>query len=149
MIKTYIDNIPLAVNEEIRNLIYSSGLDEPFDWISAKYFIIGRHNNKLVGLVVYGEIWYKDIKYPRFLHIIISPEFRRTKTAYKMLCKSEEYFKNLGFRQIICYIDNKLKNRIMKRKYALKFGYEKYTENTEGEFFYKNIGEKQCVDAQK
>ena len=138
MLEVYENTLPRD-NGKIFDLIRKSDLDEPFDWVSSKHFMVGKDKDKIVGLVVYGNIKQGDRVVPRFLHIIISPEYKRTKIAYKMLKDSEKVFLNRGHDQIIAYMENELPNKEMKKTYAEKFGYKQYAKTDNGEFFYKPL----------
>lgn len=128
-----------GVTEEIKSLILNSGLDEPFDWVNVKHIIRGKYDDELVGIVVYGEITLQGKLYPRFLHVIFSPKYKRSKKALDLLILSEQEIKKLGFNQIITFIHKELNNKSMKEKYALKFGYKHYADTGDGKLFYKNI----------
>jgi hypothetical protein len=128
-----------GVTEEIKSLIKKSGLDEPFDWINVKHIIQGKYNNELVGIVVYGETNTQGKVYPRFMHVIFNPKYKRTKKALDLMILSEQEIKKLGFDQIIVFIWKELNNKDMKEKYALKFGYKHYADTSNGKYFYKNI----------
>ncbi len=129
---TYIQDDVIAVIKE-------SGLDEPFDYINAKYFIVAREGDDIIGLVVYGEMQVADVMLPRFLHIIIAPKYKRSKLAYKMLQESENKLAEMGFKIITCFIRFDLPNRDMKIRYARHWRYLKYKEDSLGEYFSKQI----------
>lgn len=125
---------------EFQEFIDNSGLNEEFDWDGLKYLVVAKEHNKLFGLVAYGLLEIEGKAYPRFLHIIITPEKRKTRRGILLMLKSEEYMRKLGYRQTIAYIMDSLKDRDMNERYAMKFGYKYYTKNNEGKYFYKDLG---------
>lgn len=135
----YDNVIPEAELERINSVIENSYLKEPFDRLRSKYFIVAKNNNDIIGLVTYGEIDADGINVPRFLHIIITPEYKRSRLAYKLFIESEQELKKLGHKMIICYIRFDLVDRDMKIKLAKPQGYMKYRNGPEGEYFYKMI----------
>ena len=141
-IKLYDTNIPDGLIRDVNYTIKESGLDEPFDYLNSKYYVIAKNGDEIVGLVVYGEMQIGEATLPRFLHIIIAPKYKRSKLAYKMLLESEQELLKLGFKFITCFVRFDLASRDMKIKYALKWDYIKYKSNDEGEFFYKIIKER-------
>lgn len=134
-----------VIRGKLPNYVYDtvteSDLDEYADFKQFKTVIVGTKNDEIVGLVAYGEFINTDNgkTYPRFLHIIITPKFKRTRDAYNMLKESEKVFKAEGHETILCLITHTLPSRDMKKKYAEKFGYKKYAENALGEYFFKKI----------
>jgi hypothetical protein len=141
-VKLYDTNIPDGLIRDVNYTIKESGLDEPFDYLNSKYYVIAKNGDEIVGLVVYGVMQVGQATLPRFLHIIIAPKYKRSKLAYKMLLESEQELLKLGFRFITCFVRFDLASRDMKIKYALKWDYRKYKQNDEGEFFYKIIKER-------
>ena len=141
-VKLYDTNIPDGLIRDVNYTIKESGLDEPFDYLNSKYYVIAKNGDEIVGLVVYGVMQVGQATLPRFLHIIIAPKYKRSKLAYKMLLDSEQELLKLGFRFITCFVRFDLASRDMKIKYALKWDYRKYKQNDEGEFFYKIIKER-------
>lgn len=138
-IKLYDTNIPDGLIRDVNYTIKESGLDEPFDYLNSKYYVIAKNGDEIVGLVVYGEMQIGEATLPRFLHIIIAPKYKRSKLAYKMLLESEQELLKLGFKFITCFVRFDLASRNMKIKYALKWNYRKYKQNDDGEFYYKTI----------
>lgn len=138
-IKLYDTNIPDGLIRDVNYTIKESGLDEPFDYLNSKYYVIAKNGDEIVGLVVYGEMQVGQATLPRFLHIIIAPKYKRSKLAYKMLLESEQELLKLGFKFITCFVRFDLASRNMKIKYALKWNYRKYKQNDDGEFYYKTI----------
>lgn len=138
-VSLYDKVLPVEEISELRDLIQNSGMKEPFDWARSKYFFIGKDKNKLVGTIVYGEIKAGDKIYPRFLHVVLSPEYKRTRKALKLFLDSEKKLKEMGNRQIIAFIRNDLENAEFKRKFAVKGGYTKYETSDIGETYYKNL----------
>lgn len=141
-VKLYDTNIPDGLIRDVNYTIKESGLDEPFDYLNSKYYVIAKNGDEIVGLVVYGVMQVGQATLPRFLHIIIAPKYKRSKLAYKMLLESEQELLKLGFKFITCFVRFDLASRDMKIKYALKWDYRKYKQNDEGEFFYKIIKER-------
>ena len=141
-VKLYDTNIPDGLIRDVNYTIKESGLDEPFDYLNSKYYVVAKNGDEIVGLVVYGVMQVGQATLPRFLHIIIAPKYKRSKLAYKMLLESEQELLKLGFKFITCFVRFDLASRDMKIKYALKWGYRKYKQNDEGEFFYKIIKER-------
>jgi hypothetical protein len=141
-VKLYDTNIPDGLIRDVNYTIKESGLDEPFDYLNSKYYVIAKNGDEIVGLVVYGVMQVGQATLPRFLHIIIAPKYKRSKLAYKMLLDSEQELLKLGFKFITCFVRFDLASRDMKIKYALKWDYRKYKQNDEGEFFYKIIKER-------
>jgi len=141
-IKLYDTYIPEPILGEINKIIRESGLDEPFDYLNSKYYVVAQNEEDTIGFVVYGEMKTSSGVYPRFLHIIITPKYKRTKLAYKMLVESEQELRKIGFDTILCFIGFDLENREQKKIYAEKFNYKKYAQDELGEFFYKQIKER-------
>jgi len=137
---TELEGISDDVYKTIDNLIQQAKLDEPFDYPHTRYIITGHQGNDVVGAVVYGNFIIRDTEYPRFLHIIVSPKYQKTKKGLLLMDESESYLLTKGFTQVIAVITHDLPNRKMKRTYALKFGYKKYHEDSVGEYFYKKLG---------
>lgn len=111
-------------------------LGENFDY-EAEYKFVGKKDNKIIGVIAYrlqkldnGEI------VPRFIHVIISHEFRKTKTAVCFLDMTELYLKGKGYKYSIAYI--KFNNKFMK-KLALTYLYEFYSSDEQGEYFFKGL----------
>jgi len=123
----------------IQKFVNESDIDEVVCWQHVKYYILAKDNDAIIGVVLYSDALINNDVYPRFLHVIISPKYRRTKSGLKLMRDSEKYFAQQGKKQIIAYIINDLPNRDMKKRYAIKFGYRKYSETPNGEYFYKNL----------
>lgn len=139
MVYEYYEYGLKTLPEEVKKLIQNNLVDEPFDWNHYRYGIVGRDNGKLIGIVAYGIAETKGYSYPRFLHIVIDEPHRRTRRGIQLMLESERYLFNKGYTQVITLILNSLNHRDMKRRYATKFGYIKYHEDSIGEYFYKNL----------
>ena len=140
-LETYIKNCPTSIIQEIEGLIEQCNFDENFSW-DADCFFVGRNEKAIIGVVVYAFIKCGDEEvFPRCLHIIINKPYRRTRQALLMLIKSELELSKMGYKQIIVQIALDIPNRDVKKKYTEEFGYKKYAEDNNAEFFVKNIGE--------
>jgi len=128
-----------GIGTKIIKLVEESGIDEPIDYLQHKYITVGIENDKLIGVVIYGELTFTDKSLPRFLHIIIAPEYKRSKKSFKMLKMSEKHLVDRRFDRVVVYMLHSLSNKEMKRKLALKFGYKDYITTEEGVIMYKNL----------
>jgi len=132
-------NYEPLVAAKVVKLIKESGIDEPIDYLNLKYATVGFEDEKLIGIVMYGELEFINETLPRFLHIIIAHEYRRTRKALKMLRISEKHLRNKGFKRVVTYIYHHLNNKEMRKKYASKFGFKEYITTKEGDIMYKEL----------
>ena len=97
-------------------------------------FIVARDENyQILGV---AGINLQRHKYPRFEHIIIHPSKYKSKLAFELMQKIEEYLTKIGKDNYVAYIDNE--NKLMQ-KYAQKWGMKEYSENELGKWYFKNL----------
>ena len=139
-IEVYNEVLPLTAGDTIRKMVDESGLDEPFDWYNTRRVFLGRKGDEPVALVAYGMATIHHKTFPRFLHIIITPQYQHCVSGYKVLVRSEEILKLEGSNQVVAYFAKNLPGRDMKKKYATKFGYKHFCSLEDGsEWYYKDI----------
>ena len=111
-------------------------IDEEFN-ARSEFKFAGYEDEKLVGVIVY-ELMKVDSgqELPRFIHVVLSEEFRRSKQAVKLLRATEKELKKMGYSQLVAYI---LDQRKHMQVLAEKFGYKKYGDFYMGSYYYKNI----------
>uniref|UniRef100_A0A6M3L4S2 N-acetyltransferase domain-containing protein n=1 Tax=viral metagenome TaxID=1070528 RepID=A0A6M3L4S2_9ZZZZ len=124
------------LDEEMLSLIQHAKIGEEFD-VSADYKFIAKYKDKLVGIIVYRVVTAGTNKYPRFIHIIFHPDYKRSKVAYVFARETEKILARDGYIQTLAYIKQE---KAHMRDLAEKFGYEKYAEDDEGKFYCKTIG---------
>lgn len=116
---------------ELDSLAKETNLDENIDYQCE--FIVAR-NGSIAGVA--GVNFIKQ-ETPRFEHIIISPEYQKTKLGGILMIRTERHLKDLGYKQYTAFI---LKTNKTMQDYAIKFGFQPYLNTINGIWFYKNIG---------
>ncbi len=128
-----------GLNGKILELITHAEIGEEFR-TEAQYKFVGKYKDKLIGIVAYEvvklEIDGETNEYPRFIHVIIHPDFRRKRILIPFLIQTERILNRDGYFQTMAYIKTE---KAQMMELAMKFGYKQYAEDTEGKFFYKNI----------
>jgi GNAT superfamily N-acetyltransferase len=128
------------LSEEIVNFIKTSGLTEEFDCQNFEFMVLGITDKEISGLVAYGITKVSDGSLaPRFLHVIVAKKFRGSRMGVRLMLASEKVLRERGYDKSIALIRHDLPKRDMKITYALKFGYQKYAEDKDGEYFYKTL----------
>jgi len=89
----------------------------------------------LLGLIAYnlGKIGQEET--PLFIHVILAPEFRRTKKAYKFLYYTFRDIK-LKYKIIVAHIPNDREQMI---QFALKVGFVMYSEAKDSKYYYLDL----------
>ena len=124
------------LSNDVIELIKNSKINEEFNY-DAEYKFIQRDGDNLVGLVFYDLQETKGKEYPRFIHVIIHPKYKRNRLAYKMLKESEKVLVEEGHKQIVAQIDN---DKTLMIQLATKFGYKRYANRNGYGFYYKTLG---------
>jgi len=129
----------VVLDKEILELISTSDIKEPFN-SSAEYKFVAKYKDRLVGIISYMITELSDgitRIYPRFIHVILHPEFKRSKVAYAFLKETEKILLRDGHNQVMAYIKPE---KAFMIELAEKFGYKQYAEDDEGKFLYKDLG---------
>lgn len=113
-------------------------LDEPFEH-GATFYIVGKLEKEIVGIIAYRMISINGVSYPRFVQIIIDPKFRHTRNSIKFYRYSDIVLFTLGFKQIIVVIGKNLLRQEFRKKMTTKNGYKEYHEDEQGVYYFKNI----------
>ena len=139
-VKLFHKDIDKSSFERIKKIVDDSGIDEPVYWEQVEFYILGECEKGVISIILYAKQSMDNGTFiPRFMHIITTPDFKRSKASYIVLKQSQVLLKNDGYNQIFLSIRHDLPRREMKRNMAVNFGYVKYFEDTERELFYKNI----------
>lgn len=90
---------------------------------------------RLVGIIAYNIALVGQRETPVFIHVILHPDFQRTKEAYKFLFDN---FRNIKqkYNLIIAHIPNDREQMI---NFALKVGFVMYNEEENSKFYYLDL----------
>ena len=117
---------------ELDKLAEKVNLDEDIDY--GCRFIVAKKDDKIVGVA--GVNFLKN-PIPRFEHIIISPEYQKTKLGGVLMRRTDRWLHDLGYKQYTAFI---FYGKDLMRHYANKWGMIEDRQEIKGSWFYKNIG---------
>jgi hypothetical protein len=97
--------------------------------------------NKLLGIIAYnlGRIAREET--PLFIHIILAPELRRSKRAYKFLYDTFRDMK-AKYKIIVAHIPNEGREYMVGL--ALKVGFVMYSESKDSKYYYLDLEKIKC-----
>jgi len=127
-----IFSIDRITDTELFNLANEVNLKENIDYFCN--FVVAREKGKLIAA---AGVNFTRLPVPKFEHIIIAPQYQKTRLFVIMLKKLEEYIKARGYKGYISFILN-TNNHI--QNYALKWGMKPYNIKSNGIWFEKKIG---------
>lgn len=129
------DSIELNVARAVNNLALDSDIKEKFDFGDFLYVAI--KDNKVIGINTYRLEEYNGEINPRFIHIILHPDFKRSKEAVMLLMKAENDLIKRGYKKTWAYI---LPIRLDMIILARKFNFKDDRFDGKGYYLTKRIG---------
>lgn len=136
-VEEYWGSIPSKEHREVEDFVSQYDLGEKFEEHPDVLFV-GRKEGEIKVVVAYRLSGCDSGKVlPRFIHVIVHPDIRRSKLIVWFLMQTEIALLREGYNQITAYIYHRRSNM---QELARKFGFTKYHETKEGVFMYKNIG---------
>ena len=94
---------------------------------------IGARNGNLIGV---SGVDLESRRYPVFEHIIIHPDYQKSKLGILLMRRMEEYLLSKGKDMYVSYITNDMN---WMQIYAIKWGMTSYANNDRGIWFNKVI----------
>ena len=123
---------------ELEQFINNSGIKEKFDY-NAHFIFVAKQGNKILFVNAYRiEDAFGEI-IPRFIHIILADEIKRSRKAIELMLKAEKVLKLLQYKKTFAYINF---DRQDMAELAMKFGYKKSKSDNKATYYFKNIGGK-------
>lgn len=117
--------------KELDDLAKKTNLGENIDY--GCRFIVARKNDKIIGAT---GINFEKNELPRFEHIIVSPEYQKTKLGGILMARVERWLIDLGYKRYIAFI---FYGKDSMRHYAKKWGMIEDKQGIKGSWFYKNL----------
>jgi len=131
----YEDVIDASVMKKILALARKCEIGEDFD-TKCDLIYTWQDGKKIVACIAFKKTKFADDRIvPRVEHIIFHPEFdskKKARSSFLFLLKAFNDVKERGYQQVWAFI--KPSKEYMK-KLAVKFGFVKYQEDTDGEYF--------------
>ena len=118
-------------NNELDELAREVSLEENLDYQCK--FLVCRKDNKIIGVA--GVNFIKS-PIPRFEHIIISPEYQKTKLGGILMKRTDRWLIDLGYKQYNAFI---FYGKDLMRHYANKWGMIETTKGNKGSWFVKDL----------
>jgi negative regulator of replication initiation len=131
----YEDLIDSSVMKKILALARKCDIGEDFD-TKCDLIYTWQDGKKIVACVAFKKTKFADDRIvPRVEHIIFHPDFaskKKARSSFLFLLKAFNDVKERGFAQVWAYIGP---TKLYMKKMALRFGFNKYSEDTDGEYF--------------
>lgn len=123
---------------ELEQFINSANLGEPFDY-KAHFIFVAKQGSKIVFVNAYRiEDAFGQVM-PRFIHIVLGKELKRSRKAVELMIKAEKMLSLLQYTKSFAYI---LFDRQDMADLAMKFGYKKDISDNQATYYFKTIGGK-------
>jgi hypothetical protein len=135
LIIEHCESINIDIAKKINRLVYDSDIKEYFDY--GDLLFTGWNKEKLVAIEVFRMEEFEGKIIPRFIHLVLHPDIKKSKEAVKFLLEVERRILSKGYNKIWAYILNK---KFHMAILAIKFGFKKREEDTESITLYKMIG---------
>ena len=133
-IKTYTKVIDFKTMTEINKLLFISGMKEYFDL--GDFLYVGCKNKSVIAVEVFRLEELNGELLPRFIHIILHPDIKRSRTAVEFLIRNERDVAKYGYKKTWAYI---LKERCDMATLAIKFGFKKIEEDLKSVTLIKEL----------
>jgi len=123
--------------QELIDFVSGVKLTEAFGY-DAPFTAKSKGNLKFVNVFRLDDTPFaKGLLIPRFIHILLGDDVKRSKVAVELMEQAEDYLKLLGYNTTFAYIN---KNNRLMSVLAQKFGYKKDTEDDKAFYYFKEIG---------
>jgi hypothetical protein len=133
-IKSYSHVIDTKTMTAINKLLFKSNMSEYFDLGDIMY--VGCCEGKVLAVEVFRLEKLNGEIIPRFIHIILHPDIKRSKLAVEFLIKNERDIAKYGYKKTWAYI---LKERCDMATLAMKFGFKKIEEDLKSVTLIKEL----------
>lgn len=138
MVKQYLGVIPedvlTGIGQFANRLLVDEELTKKMDIVHCLV-----EDDNTIGVIVYRiETFISGVSLPRFIHIILDTHIQKTKKALAFALRSQRMLSELGHKQMFCHTKHK-KTEIIEL--AKKFGFKEWTEDGQGKYLYKTIGD--------
>lgn len=131
----YEDRIDAQTLKKILALARKCDIGEPFD-TSCDLIYTWQDGSKVVAAIAFKKYAFEENRIvPRISHIIFDKDHdsrKKAKSGFLFLLRAFRDVKDRGYRQVFAYIQPA---KAYMKKMALKFGFVKYEQDNEGEFF--------------
>lgn len=134
-IKSYSRVIDTKTMTAINKLLFKSNMSEYFDLGDMMY--VGCREGKVLAVEVFRMEELNGEPLPRFIHIILADEIKRSRMAVEFLIHNERDIAKYGYKKTWAYI---LKERCDMATLAIKFGFNKLREDLSSVTLIKEIG---------
>jgi len=129
---------PAHVKGELERFVALCDIGEDFNY-AARYKYIGTQDEEIKIVVVYMIVHdVTGMIHPRFIHILIHPDFRRSKNAYKFVLETIKDLKKKHFYAIVANIPESHRHMMVLAK---KLNFKEYGSNDYGKLFFADIDE--------
>lgn len=126
------------INNEVKwdivSLLLVANPPEEFNYKADVKYLYYKEK-KLLGIIAYNLGRIAQEETPLFIHVILAPELRRTKIAYKFLYDTFRDMK-LKYKIIVAHIPN---DREYMVRFALKVGFVMYSEAKDSKYYYLDL----------
>jgi hypothetical protein len=140
-INEYDGKLPVEVEAEILKLVDECGIKEPYDCACDMTYTWST-DGEIVAVIAFRLHIFADSRtLPRIQHVIFHPDYASKKKPRSSFIFLRKVFKSVeakGYSSVWAYIQNVPIEQYMK-KMALKLGFKKYSEDSEGEYFSINL----------
>ena len=129
---------PAHVRSKLERFVALCNIGEDFHY-GARYKYIGTQDDEIKIAIVYMVVHdVTGMIYPRFIHVLIHPDFRRSKDAYAFLMETIRDLKKKHFYAIVANIPESRRHMMVLAK---KLKFKEYGSNDYGKLFFADIDE--------